>query len=425
MVNAIKVADPNLMALFPVGLEAVENPAAREPVGIPAKLPTVTQPRIRNRRIGTPRRRRAPAHFIRASSPELERQVWELVSGQIDEIPKPPPGTRRVIIAAPESTGERRFCMQLGDALTQFGCEWCVCSEIVAHMAKKMNSNLFISSASWMRIRPPGSESGVISLLYVHTVYSAAPKNYQKIDAYDNFLFVRSGTDKLEEYFRKNGKNFRQLKTYLTLAKTDFCDQPKKRIAFVGYLHDSRLRDELAKLFQLLDETGYCDFYGPARVWQKKNLRSWKGEIPARGPTDVQDVMEPAGIALLLHSKHHFESGSPVYRDFEALSSSCAIITEKTAFMVDNFGDCVLFIDADKPVEEIFAQIDAHVKWIHAHPEEAIEMARKSHQRFCDKFSLEGECEKILKFVDEIAAASSEAQREGQASEQEIMVESF
>ncbi|MDR2677685.1 MAG: hypothetical protein LBB26_03960, partial [Puniceicoccales bacterium] len=77
MVNAIKVADPNLMALFPVGLEAVENPAAGEPVGVPAEMTTVIPPRIRNRRIGTPRRR-ASAHFIRASSPELERQVWEL-----------------------------------------------------------------------------------------------------------------------------------------------------------------------------------------------------------------------------------------------------------------------------------------------------------------------------------------------------------
>jgi hypothetical protein len=88
--------------------------------------------------------------------------------------------------------------------------------------------------------------------------------------------------------------------------------------------------------------------------------------------------------------------------------------------MVDNFGDCVLFIDADKPVEEIFAQIDAHVKWIHAHPEEAIEMARKSHQRFCDEFSLEGECEKILKFADEIAAASHGNQSDGEFAAQDM-----
>jgi hypothetical protein len=168
----------------------------------------------------------------------------------------------------------------------------------------------------------------------------------------------------------------------------------------------------LSKLFQLLDETGYCDFYGSARAWSGKSAHSWKGEIPLRGLRDVQDVMEEAGIALLLHHEQQFKSGSAVYRDFEALSSSCVIITEKTAFMQENFGDCALFIDTDHSVEEIFEQIDTHVRWIHAHPEEAIEMARKSHQIFCDKFSLEGECEKILKFVDEISAASAACQSE-------------
>jgi hypothetical protein len=347
--------------------------------------------------------------------------MWKLIAGQIDEIQKPPPGTRRTIMATTWTAGERRFCAQLGDVLTKFGHEWCVCSAEVARMAEKMNSDIFISSAFWIKIPPPDPASGVISLLYIHSPGCVSPANYQHINTYENLLFAQSGTGELEECFRKNGKSFRQLETYLTLGKTNFCDSPKRRIAYVGYLHESRRRDEFAKLFELLDAAGYCEFYGPANQWQKKGLKSWKREMPFRGCRDVQDVMEPAGIALLLHSQQQFASGSPVYRDFEALSSSCVIITEKTAFMEENFGDCALFIDTDRPVEEIFEQIDTHVKWIHAHPEEAIEMARKSHQIFCDKFSLEGECEKILKFVDEISAASSRSESESEMPEREAV----
>jgi hypothetical protein len=349
--------------------------------------------------------------------------VWQLVTGQIDELPKPPPGTRRVILAAPESIGERSFCLQLGDALAKLGHEWCVCSAEVARMAGKINADLFISSAFWINVPPPPT-SELISLLYIHSRGCVSPANYHHVSVYDNFLFAQSETDGLEKYLRENGKNFHSIKTYLTLGKTDFCDSPKTRIAYIGNLHDPRRRNELTKLFQLLDETGYCDFYGPPNAWRRKNLRSWRGEVPFNSLRNVQDIMEPAGIALLLHGTQHFESGSPVYRDFEACASSCVIISEETAFMRENFSDCVLFIDTNKPVEEIFKQIDNHVKWIHAHPEEAIEMAQKSHKIFCDKFSLEGECEKILKFVDEISAASHVAQSEDDASQLEA-VKSF
>ncbi|MDR2341240.1 MAG: hypothetical protein LBD72_02850 [Puniceicoccales bacterium] len=397
------------------GLPVVENfiadsiphdPIKEAPMGMPPSVRKL--PVNGNSGIATGVRRYRP-YFIEASSSELKQQIRKLVAGQIDELPKPPPGTRRIVIASPASAGERRFCLQLGDAMAKLGHEWCVCSNRIASMAEKMNANLFISSAFWEGPPPPR----ILSLLYIHSPGCVSPENYHSISAYDNFLFAQSGTNDLEEYFRKNGKNFRALKTYLTLSKTKFCDSPKKRIVYVGFFNEPRRRDEFAKLFQLLDETGYCEFYGPKHAWHKSAPHSWKREMPLRDLRDVQNVMEPAGIALLLHAKQQFESGSPVYRDFEALSSSCIIITEKTAFMQKNFGDCVLFIDTDKPVDEIFEQIDNHVKWIHAHPEEAVEMARKSHKIFCDKFSLEGECEKILKFVDEIS--TSQARPSGEA----------
>jgi hypothetical protein len=390
-----------------------EAPEKDDHVGLSGETTSDAQPdpevrrfRIPNRKIITPRPRPTAAGFVKATSPELERQLQELIAGKIEELPRPPQGKQRIIIAAPGSAGERRFCMQLGDALTKFGYEWCICSDTVARMAGKMNPDFFISL--WSTIPPPDPASGIVSLLYIHSPSCVSSEYYPHVSAYGNFLFAQSGTDELEEHLQESGKNFRHLKTYLTLGKTNFCSKPKKRLAYVGYLHDPRRKSELVELFQLLDKTDYCDFYGWARTWRKAGPNSWRGEIRLRGTRDVQDIMEAAGIALLLHHKQQFESGSPVYRDFEALSSSCVIITEKTAFMQENFSDCVLFIDMDKSAEEIFEQIDVYVKWIHEHPEEAVEMARKSHKIFCDKFSLEGECEKIINFIGKIPAPSAD-----------------
>ncbi|MDR2341239.1 MAG: hypothetical protein LBD72_02845 [Puniceicoccales bacterium] len=416
MVFTPSVSGPRWPVTYLSEQAAVENLAEVSEADLPNDAATKSPPRsvwrIRNGQAITPCKNRA-SYFIRASSPELEQQVWQLAAGQIDELPKPPPGTRRVVIATPANGGERRFSLQLGDALTKLGHEWCVCSRAVACMAEKMNTDIFISSCFWTKIPPFCPASGIVSLLYVHSPYCVSPANYKHVSTYDNFLFAQYGIAELEEHLRKDGKNFRQLKTYMTMSKTDFCNSPKKRIAYIGYLHDQRRRHGLAKLFQLLDETEYCDFYGPARIWRNAGPHSWKGEIYVNGPMDVQNVMKPAGIALVLHAGQHYESGTAVMRDFEAFASSCVVITEKTAFMQENFSDCVLFIDTEKSAEEVFEQIDNHVKWIHAHPAEAVEMARKSHKIFCDKFSLEGECEKILKFVDEIsdfhACQSSEA----------------
>jgi spore maturation protein CgeB len=79
----------------------------------------------------------------------------------------------------------------------------------------------------------------------------------------------------------------------------------------------------------------------------------------------------------------------PSARIFEAAAASSVIISDELPFTQKHFGDSVLYVDTTQSAEEMFRTIDGHVKWILSHPQEAQELARRSHQIFCEKFALE------------------------------------
>jgi hypothetical protein len=71
---------------------------------------------------------------------------------------------------------------------------------------------------------------------------------------------------------------------------------------------------------------------------------------------------------------------------------------------VENFGDCVLYVDVFQPVEEIFRQIDGHMRWIHENPEAAMDLARRAHAIFMEKFTMEMGVDKLFEFYETIIA---------------------
>jgi glycosyltransferase involved in cell wall biosynthesis len=83
------------------------------------------------------------------------------------------------------------------------------------------------------------------------------------------------------------------------------------------------------------------------------------------------------------------------------------IISDKHPFAEKYFGDSVLYIDTTKSADEIFQAIDAHMQWILAHPEEAKELARRSHQIFCEQFTLEDFMRDILTLYDSVVSGKA------------------
>lgn len=179
---------------------------------------------------------------------------------------------------------------------------------------------------------------------------------------------------------------------FFSVHSTKFCDSPKTRLFFGGDSWDRYRSRDVAKLYKLLDNTGYFDLYGTKSF----GLNSYKGFI-TYGENTVLDAMRKSGVALVLHSEGHFKDDIPTARIFEAIAASTVVITDRLPFIVKNFGDSVLYIDRDKSSEEMFKQIDAHMKWILSHPQKAIELAQRSHEIFLKNFTLE----RIMKNVME------------------------
>jgi hypothetical protein len=69
----------------------------------------------------------------------------------------------------------------------------------------------------------------------------------------------------------------------------------------------------------------------------------------------------------------------------------------------------VLYVDHNASPQEMFAQISGHMDWILKNPEEAIELARRSHRIFVEKFPMEKEVSNMEKFFREIIAENGTA----------------
>lgn len=87
--------------------------------------------------------------------------------------------------------------------------------------------------------------------------------------------------------------------------------------------------------------------------------------------------MHSTGVTLILHAPDHFLGQTPTGRIFEACAASTVIISDRHPFLEKHFSNSILYIDQEKPSEELYLQIDAHMRWIQKHPVEANLLAKK------------------------------------------------
>lgn len=186
---------------------------------------------------------------------------------------------------------------------------------------------------------------------------------------------------------------------YVSAKSAEFCATPKKRLFFGGHVWDKYRGVYCAKLYRLLDQTDYFDVYGPREVWKKRiGLRSSYRGLIADENDKILHVMQKIGVSLVLHSDEHIANNTTSPRIFEACAASNVLICDRLPFIVENFGDTVLYIDRNASPEEMFRQIDNHMRWIQSHQKEAIELARKSHKIFMEKFTLEKMLQNTIDF---------------------------
>ena len=165
-------------------------------------------------------------------------------------------------------------------------------------------------------------------------------------------------------------------------------------------------------LTELLDHSGKFSFFGIRRhggvdVWE--GIKSYRGELPFDGGKSIIRESNKCGVTLVLHSREHHNEAVVSTRIFQACAAKTVIICDDNPWIVRNFGDSVLTIhqDHDNPQNTAQAILDA-VDWIEKNKTEALVKARRAHEIFLNRFSLEKEIESLVNKFGEIACANAE-----------------
>jgi hypothetical protein len=314
----------------------------------------------------------------------------------------------KVIIAnlSEDFFGEVQSIQRIAAAVSNLGWEYRIIDEYSKHPECITEFQPHFVISLHQEVKP--FTNTVPHFLYVHhalKVYldkhgKLNTKRFPNILSYDGFIEVTPNINPIQRAFiAKHKKPFYSVKSILSVSNREFNDSLKRRLIYWGSTWDKARREYYKPFYDLLDQTKYFDIYGPKWSWEKMDLKSYRGMLPLDAHTVVNTISE-CGIALVLHSHEHIKGGVPTSRIFEAAAASAVIICDPHPFVKAHFGDAVLYIDPNQEPEKVFQQIDQYVKWVQNNPDKAMQLARRAHTIFVERFTLEKELEKIANLYE-------------------------
>lgn len=225
-----------------------------------------------------------------------------------------------------------------------------------------------------------------ISIPKEYYTYKVA-KDFPDVQNFNNFIdinLVNSNEDWLGELLRKKINLHYGL---VGVPANVYRSAKRDRLLFYGSLW-GRKTDNLFAAYTKLAGKDYMWFIKHPMVIFSESAHQ-KFTKKAKTLDNLQELLHQYGIGLCAHSKFHNDAGVPSSRIFEIISSGAIAISDNNSFVKKYFGDAVLFYDQNASSDEIFNQIDSHVKWIKQNPKLAEDMAKKAHQIFLKQFTTE------------------------------------
>ncbi len=162
---------------------------------------------------------------------------------------------------------------------------------------------------------------------------------------------------------------------------------------------DSTAKIRHEGLLDSLDATGDFVFYGIKEqygidLWE--GFENYKGELPFDAGESIVRTCHKQGVALVLSSDAHRESGVVSTRIFQACAARCLVICDRNPFIEREFGNNVLYFDYEEDTKSTVKNILKQTAWIKANPGDAQEKAEAAHKIFKEHFSLDAELQNIL-----------------------------
>lgn len=217
---------------------------------------------------------------------------------------------------------------------------------------------------------------------------------------YTGYLSAYANTELLLEDLGGDNQLLYPKPWYPTVQHRDYQRIDPKFLFYSVGQWGNRVKDKKYQIMEeQLSEKDYAKFFGNP-LYGKKYGPAFQGPIPFDGVSVLNRITEQ-GVCLVLHSDIHLNHGMPSGRIFEAASASAVIISDLHPFVLEHFGDSVLYVDQELSGEELFEQIDGHMEWIRNHQEEALQMAESAHQVFEEHFVLENQLLDFNRFIYE------------------------
>ena len=218
-------------------------------------------------------------------------------------------------------------------------------------------------------------------------------ETYTDIKNYDNFLdinLINSDEDWLSPLLHKKVNRYYGI---VGVPANTYKYSEHNRLLLFGSLW-GRKTDNLYGAIKKLAKEDYM-FFIKHNYLILEDEETQKFADPADSFEDLQERLNQYGIGLCAHSKYHIKAGVPSSRIFEIISSGALAVSDLNPFVIKFFGDNVLYYDQNASADEVYNQINSHVRWAQDNPLEATKKAQNAHKILQEKFTAE-------RFIDDM-----------------------
>jgi hypothetical protein len=226
--------------------------------------------------------------------------------------------------------------------------------------------------------------------------YDCAVGGYESVDAVRDLVCNNMTREKLLPICSSISKDF-------AIAPKKFM-RGQRKLFYVGLNAEKAFAGPMryGALIRYLNDTVSIDIYGPNNIFGRRGgwngFNCYHGEIPFDGYSII-DRISTSGICLALSSPMHNAAHTVSNRIYEASCAGAVIISDDNPYTRRYFSNSVFYIDIMQPEERQIEKIKEILIWINSHPDEAYEMAQRSHQVFLEHFDLDVMVGELLMFI--------------------------
>jgi hypothetical protein len=244
------------------------------------------------------------------------------------------------------------------------------------------------------------------SIFNINMRFQRSFKHLEEYDAYIDLYTLANGSNNILDAALKGiGRSQAPIiPLYLAENGADYIAPEKRdKALLIGSLWgcnraSHRMGHALKKLAENGDLIAYGikEYIGFLGYGYKGSIEDYGANRDLNNSQALASLHKEAGVALIIHSLEHMVDGIPTNRIAEAINAGAIAISDDNSFVRKYFGDNVLYIDSVKPSDQIYSQIQTHLEWIRAHPQEAEIKARAAHDVLNREFSMESSLKKLM-----------------------------